>query len=181
MLIGNISGTIRKVEKFEDFKNVFQVFASGPFFEAWTDDLMLDAFNKFSVKDAAIFGFFLDSDNTCVSIVAIRPPTPEDHHPVEFPDDYKTMYLSDIATLDGYRRNGIGMELLQYALRHTKVLGYNNIYLRTNEKSWSWSYSIAKKAGFNQIPDLCQEVSFPRTNSYVNDTTDLRIFMARKL
>ena len=171
------NGEIRNGIGYEDFAKVFKVFTFAPFFEDWKPEQVLETYNTFSVKDGSVFGYYLDEK--CVSILTLRPFTPGEH-PVSYPDNSKTMYLSDVATLPKFRGMGIGTKLFLHALRHTKVLGYDNIYLRTNEKGTSMSYGIAKKCGFTQIPDICQEVYFPRTNPYVPDT-DLRIFMEREI
>lgn len=171
------NGEIRSNVSYEDFANVFKVFSDAPFFEDWSPKMVLEDFNSFNVKDGTIFGYYLDGK--CVGILTLRPFTPGEH-PVDFPSDSKTMYLSDVATLPSCRGMGIGTQLFLHGLRHSKVLGYDNIYLRTNEKDISMSYRIAEKCGFTQIEDLCQEVYFPRTTSEVS-SKDLRIFMAREL
>lgn len=171
------NGEIRSNVSYEDFANVFKVFSYAPFFEDWSPEMVLDAYNSFNVPDGIIFGYYLDGQ--CVGILTLRPFTPGEH-PVTFSSDTKTMYLSDFATLPKFRGRGIGTQLFLHGLRHTKVLGYDNIYLRTNEKGISMSYRLAEKHGFTQIWDLCQEVEFPRTNPYV-PSKDLRIFMAREL
>lgn len=171
------NGEIRSNISYEDFANVFKVFGYAPFFEDWSPEMVSEAYNSFNVKDGSIFGYYLDEK--CVGILTLRPFTPGEH-PVDFPSNSKTMYLSDVATLPSCRGMGIGTQLFLHGLRHSKVLGYDNIYLRTNEKGISMSYDIAEKCGFTQIGDLCQEVDFPRTVPYMQ-SKDLRIFMAREL
>ena len=171
------NGEIRSNVSYVDFAKVFNVFSYAPFFEEWTAEMVLEVYNSFKVKDGFIFGYYLDDE--CVGILTLRPFIP-DEHPVKFPSDSKVMYLSDIATLPKCRCMGIGTQLMLHGLRHSKVLGYDYIYLRTNEKSISMSYHIAEKCGFAQIWDLCQEVEFPRTNPNI-PSKDLRIFMSREL
>ena len=67
------------------------------------------------------------------------------------------MYLSDVATRFEYRNQGIGTHLFEHAIRHLEVLGYDYIYLRTNEEN-SMSYGIAKRCGFVQLFDIIEEV-----------------------
>lgn len=172
-----VNGEIRSNVNYKEFANVFMVFSGPPFFEEWQPEMVLETYKSFNVKDGSIFGYYLD--NRCVGILTLRPFIPGEH-PVKYPADSKTMYLSDVATLPECRGMGIGTQLFLHALRHTKVLGYDTIYLRTNEKDISMSYGIAEKCGFTQIWDLCQEVDFPRTRSYM-PSKDLRIFMEKKL
>lgn len=169
-------GEIRSNISYEDFAKVFNVFTYAPFFEDWSSEMVLNLYNSFKVKDGIIFGYYLNEE--CVGILTLRPSIPGEH-PVCFPSNSKTMYLSDIATLPKCRGMGIGTQLFLHGLRHTQVLGYDNIYLRTNEKGTSMSYSIAEKCGFTQIWDLCQEVDFPRINPNIS-SKDLRIFMAKE-
>lgn len=171
------NGEIRSNVSYDDFAKVFKVFSYAPFFEDWSPEMVSKVYNSFNIKDGCIFGYYIDDE--CVGILTLRPFTPGEH-PVAYPSDSKTMYLSDIATLPKCRGMGIGTHLLLHGLRHTKVLGYDNIYLRTNEKGISMSYHIAEKCGFAQIWDLCEEVDFPRTRPDV-PSKDLRIFMAREL
>ncbi len=170
-------GEIRDNVSYEDFAKVFKVFTYAPFFEDWSSEMVLNAYNTFKVKDGYIFGYYFEDE--CVGILTLRPIIPGEH-PVTYPSDVKVMYLSDIAVMPEYRGMGIGTQLFLHGLRHSKVLGYDFIYLRTNEKGTSMSYHIAEKCGFKQIWDLCQEVEFPRTKTDI-PTTDLRIFMDRKL
>lgn len=172
-----LNGEIRSNVSYEDFAKVFKVFSYAPFFEDWSPQMVSQAYHSFDVKDGNIFGYYLD--DKCVGILTLRPSI-HGEHPVKFPRDSKTMYLSDVATLPRYRGMGIGTQLFLHGLRHTKVLGYKYIYLRTNEKGISMSYPIAEKCGFEQIWDLCQEVDFPRTRPGI-PSKDLRIFMAKEL
>lgn len=172
-----LNGEIRSNVSYEDFAKVFNVFTYAPFFEDWSPEMVSEVYNSFNVKDGCIFGYYLDDE--CVGILTLRPFIPGEH-PVTYDRNSKTMYLSDVATLPRCRGMGIGTQLLLHGLRHTKVLGYQTIYLRTNEKSISMSYRIAEKCGFHQIWDLCQEVEFPRTRPDI-PTKDLRIFMEKEL
>lgn len=170
-------GEIRSNISYEDFANVFKVFSYSPFFEDWSSEMVSEAYNSFHVKDGSIFGYYLDGK--CVGILTLRPFIPGEH-PVEFPSASKIMYLSDVATLLSSRGMGIGTQLFLHGLRHSRVLGYDKIYLRTNEKGISMSYHIAEKCGFTQVLNLSQEVNFPRTLPQIS-SKDLRIFMVRDL
>ena len=171
------TGKIRNNVSYDDFTKVFKVFSYAPFFEDWSSEMVSDAYNSFDVEDGYIFGYYVEGQ--CVGILTLRPIVVGEH-PVSYPSNAKVMYLSDVATLPKYRGMGIGTQLFLHGLRHSKVLGYDYMYLRTNEKGDSMSYSIAEKCGFKQIWDLCQEVEFPRTRAEL-PTKDLRIFMEKKL
>ena len=172
-----LHGEIRNNVNFEDFATVFKVFSYGPFFEDWSPEMVYKKYNSFHIKDGFVFGYYLDGK--CVAILTLRPFIPGEH-PVSFASNSKTMYLSDIATLPAYRCRGIGTTLMLHSLQTSKALGYKNIYLRSNEKSISMLFGIAKRCGFSQIWDLCEEVDFPRVNPYIANK-DLRIFMAKEL
>ena len=174
---GTCNGVIRDNVSYNDFANVFRVFAYAPFFEKWTPEMVKETYDSFNVTDGNIFGYYVK--DKCAGIVTIRPMI-KNEHPISYPDNVKVMYLSDVATLPEFRKRGIGANLIEFAMRHSKVLGYDYIYLRTNEKGKSMSYSIAEKCGFKQINDLCQEVEFERTKDYISNK-DLRIFMEKKL
>ena len=168
-------GTIRNSVTLEDFAKVFKVFESFPFFESWSEEEIKEEYEFFK-NDGIIFGYFTD-DGECASILTMNPYQPG-KHPVKYPTDTKVMYLSDVATRFEYRRRGIGTHLFEHAIRHLEVLGYDYIYLRTNEKN-SMSYDIAKRCGFIQLFDIIEEVERKRTDGTV--TKDARIFMEKKL
>ncbi len=123
-----------------------------------------------------IFGYYAD-DGECAGILTMKPYEPG-KHPVKYPSDAKVMYLSDVATRFEYRNQGIGTHLFEHAIRHLEVLGYDYIYLRTNEEN-SMSYGIAKRCGFVQLFDIIEEVERRRTDGTV--AKDARIFMEKKL
>jgi len=68
------------------------------------------------------------------------------------------MYLADVAVLESYRKTGLGTQLMLFAVMQSKILGYQKIYMRTLEKEKSMSYGIARKIGFQQIPNVYQNV-----------------------
>ena len=166
---------IRTDVSLEEFAGVYKVFSGAPFFEAWTPEMVSQVYHSFDVPDAKIFGFY--SHDKCVAILALRPMV-DGEHPVSF-DSNHVMYLAEVATLPEHRRRGIATELFYHGIHHAKVLGYDYIYLRTNEKKNSMSYAIAEKCGFNRNWKICQEVDFPRTRRM--PSTDLRVFLEMKL
>lgn len=170
-----IKGIIRNNVGFEDFAKVFKVFESFPFFEKWSQEDLINEYESFK-NGGIIFGYYTE-DGTCAAILTMKPYEPG-KHPVEYGGEDKVMYLSDVATLFEYRKQGIGTHLFKHAIRHCKVLGYDYIYLRTNEKN-SMSYGIAKKCGFKRIYSVIQEVEKKRMDGTV--AKDARIFMQIKL
>lgn len=169
------NGTIRNCVGLEDFAKVFKVFESFPFFESWSDDEIREEYESFQ-HGGIIFGYYAD-DGECAGILTMKPYEPG-KHPVKYPSDAKVMYLSDVATRFEYRNQGIGTHLFEHAIRHLEVLGYDYIYLRTNEEN-SMSYGIAKRCGFVQLFDIIEEVERRRTDGTV--AKDARIFMEKKL
>lgn len=170
-------GEIRSNISFEDFASVFKVYEGYPFCESWTDEEVKEEYLSFESKGGCIFGYYLD--NECVAIITLHPMV-EGEHPVRYPKNKKVMYLSDVATLTNYRNMGIGTQLFHHVLRHTEVLGYDYIYLRTNyDSAKSMSAGIAQKCGFKRIWDLCQEVEKRRVDGSVRK--DLRMFMEKKI
>lgn len=170
-------GEIRNNVSFSDFAKVFKVYESYPFYESWSDEELKQEYDFVNKNNGMIFGYYLD--NECVSMVIIYPMIPGEH-PVKYPEDKKVMYLSDIATIREYRGHGCASKLFDYALEHTKVLGYDYIYLRTNyDETISMSAGIAKKCGFKRIDGIDQIVTKMRINGTVGD--DRRMFMDKKL
>ena len=169
------NGTIRNYVSLEDFAKVFKVFESFPFFESWSDDEIKEEYESFK-NDGIIFGYYAKNDE-CVGILTMKPYSPG-KHPVKYPSDAKVMYLSDVATRFEYRKHGIGTHLFEHAIRHLEVLGYDYVYLRTNEKN-SMSYGIAKKCGFVQLFDIIEKVERKRIDGTI--TKDTRIFMEKKM
>lgn len=170
-------GEIRSNVTFEEFATVFKVYEGYPFCESWSEDELKEEYAEYSHNGGWLFGYYLDGK--CVAILTLHPMI-KGAHPVVYPEDKKVMYLSDIATLSECRGRGIATQLFHFALRHTEVLGYDYIYLRTNfDEKESMSAGIAKKCGFEHIWDICQEVERKRIDGNVRK--DLRMFMEKKL
>lgn len=170
-------GQIRTDVSFEEFATVFKVYEGYPFYESWSENEVKEEYLSYEAKGGGVFGYYID--DKCVAILTLHPQV-QGEHPVNYPKEKKVMYLSDVATLGAYRGMGIATQLFQHALRHTEVLGYDYIYLRTNyDEAQSMSANIARKCGFNRIWDLCQEIEKRRTDGIVRK--DLRMFMDKKL
>lgn len=167
---------IRTTVSFNDFKNVFKIFEGYPFFEKWSEEDLKEEYEYYFEKGGFILGYFIH--NECVSILALYPYV-KGKHPVRYNERQKVMYLSDIATLESYRNQGIGTQMLQKSLEISKKMGYDYMYLRTNTEDISMSAGIAKKVGFVKIPDASQYVEMIRSDGKVHK--DLRIFLEKKL
>lgn len=157
-----MKGQIRKVEKLEDFKEVYKVFSGPPYNEKYTEEELRTIFNEYQEK-GYIYGAY--SGEKCIGIVALEKGVKKEH-PVKFEEE-KMMYLADVAVLDSYRRTGLGTQLMAFVVMQAKELGYQKIYMRTLEAGKSMSYGIARKIGFEQIPDVYQNVERERTDGNV--------------
>ncbi|MDE5830494.1 MAG: GNAT family N-acetyltransferase [Clostridia bacterium] len=153
-------GQIKEIEKPEDFKDVYQVFSGEPYNEKYTDKELQEIFEEYKEK-GYIYGAY--DEEKCLGLIALEDGAKKDH-PIEFKEGEKVMYLADIAVLDSYRRTGLGTDLMIYGTLQSKVLGYQKLYMRTLEQDKSMSYRIARRIGFNQIPDVYQMVERERTD-----------------
>lgn len=97
-----------------------------------------------------------------------------EEQPVTY-DSGTTMYLADVAVLNQYRNSGLGTQLMIYGLMQSKRMGYDRIYMRTLEEGKSMSYGIAKKIGFNQIPEVYQDVERNRQDG--SRTVERSVFL----
>lgn len=168
------NGRIEKLVNYADFAPVFKVFEEFPFFESWKPGAIREEFDMF-MKEGEIFGYYLEQK--CVGIVTLIPHK-DGKYPVAFKDSEKVMYLSDIAVLPEYRRKGIAGHLFHHVIVHSKVLGYDKIYLRTNKVN-SMSYGIAVKCGFTVMEGIEQEVEMARVDGTIQK--DTRIFLEKIL
>lgn len=170
-------GEIRNNVTFEEFVKVFKVYEDYPFYESWSQEELRDEYNSYFKNNGWIFGYYINEK--CVAILTLYPMI-KGEHPVFYSSDEKVMYLSDIATLDEYRGKGIATQLFHFALRHTMVLRYDCIYLRTNfDEKESMSASIARKCGFKRILNVSQMVERKRIDGSIG--SDLRMFMEKRL
>ncbi len=149
---------IKKLEKVEDFKNVYRVFSGPPYNEKYTEEELEEIFREYQEK-GYIYGAY--NDKECIGLIALERGA-KSSQPVSFQDD-SVMYLADIAVLNEYRRNGLGNQLMVYGVMQSKALGYRRLYMRTLENG-SMSYGIAKRIGFRQIPNVFQNVEKERVN-----------------
>ena len=171
----NISN-IKKLDKFEDFKKVFNtVFSEFPFFESWTEEEIRETYNL-NQREGIIFGYYNGED--CLGFISMR-----NHHQYEHPIDFKgkkSIYISHIAVLPKYRHNGIASALVPYALDFATNLGYEYAYLRLND-DFPMGLGIAKRNEFVRDFKVCQEVTHSRTHRRSRKPDDLRVFMFKEL
>ena len=168
------NSSIRKLVNYDDFVTVFKVFEDYPFFESWSATDLEEEFNMQSTN-GEIFGYYVD--RKCVGLISILPYV-KGKHPVNFKNGKKVAYLSDVAVLPEYRGKGIASKLFDYIIAHTKVLGFEKIYLRTN-KGISMVFGIAVKHGFTVMKGVEQDVERIRVDGIIQK--DTRIFLEKKL
>lgn len=164
---------IRKLDSndFNNFKKVFMVFESEPFYEAWTEDDYVQEFLDF-IENGQMYGIFLEND-ICGLITIKEKYLKWDELEI---DVEKAIYLSDIAVCKNSRNNGYATKLMQYIVSE---FGDNyDIYMRTNLEN-SMSEGIAIKNDFEVIKDKIQTVSFKRTRTDIPET-DKRKYLIRK-
>ena len=170
-----INGTIRNNITYEDFKKVFKVFESYPYFEKFIEQEIIDEYQSFQ-NGGYSYGYYTE-EGECVAIIT-NYPYKRGEHPVDYPKDLKIMYLSHLATMFEYRNQGIATKLFKHVIKQTEDLGYDYIYYRTKKEN-SMSYSIGKKLGFTEIPNIIQMVDSKQKDGSV--IKDPRIFLEKKL
>ena len=153
---------IKELNNQEDFNKVYQVFSGAPYFEKYTEENLKEIFEEYQEK-GYVYGAY--NDERCLGIVALERDAKKEQ-PVNYQNE-KVMYLADIAVLDDYRKKGLGTELMLYAIMKSKELGYEKLYMRTLEAQKSMSYGIARKVGFEQIPNLYQPVERERMDGSI--------------
>lgn len=163
-----MKGTIKKGVSFEDFKNVYKVFSGAPYFEKYTEEEYREIYDEYNRKGVIIGAY---NEDECIGLIAF-----EDGFKKEQGVDYKdkkVTYLADIAVLEKYRKLGLGTQLMIYGILESKKSGYDIIYMRTLEEGQSMSYGIAKRVGFNQIPNLSQTVTRERMNGNIETVNNI--------
>lgn len=164
---------IRRLEDndFNNFKKVFMVFESEPFYEAWTENDYIEEFIDF-IENGQIYGIFLE-DDIC-GLITIKMKY-QKWSELEI-DIEQSIYLSDIAVCKKNRNKGYATKLMQYIIEE---FGDNyDIYMRTNLDN-SMSEGIAIKNNFELIENKIQTVTFKRTRTDIPET-DKRKYLIRK-
>lgn len=164
-------------ENIQDFMKLYKVFRMGPYYENWTDELILDEYNDLA-QDAHICGFYLN--NKCVGLVTFRPMRLSDKHPVKYDRPEKVAYMADISVLKKYRCRGIGTALMEHAIRVSKQEGFETLYMKTLEIGKSMSYDIAIKLGFKLLEGVTSIDTMERLVKG-RSKEDLKIYLDRAL
>lgn len=162
-------GIIKELENLDDFKNVYRVFCGEPYNEKYTDKKLEDIFKEYK-ENGYLYGVY--AKEKCAGLVALEEGVKKDH-PVKFKEDEKVMYLADVAVLDKYRKTGLGTQLMIYAAMQSKLLGFQKLYMRTLEQGHSMSYGIARKIGYNPIPNATQIVERERTDGTISAVNNI--------
>lgn len=164
--------------RIEDFIKLYKVFRNAPYYEDWTDELIIEEYNSL-LTDGYVYGCYLEEDN-CVGLITFRPMHLEDLHPVHYEHPEKVAYLADITVLPEYRGQGIGTCLMQYALDVLKEEGFEKVYMKTLEVGKSMSYGIAVKLGFKLLDGVTSIDRMKRVIKERNEE-DVKIFLDREL
>ena len=170
-----INGEIRSNITYEEFKKVFKVFESYPYFEKFNEQEIINEYQSFQ-NGGNSYGYYTE-EGECVAIIT-NYPYKRGEHPVNYPEDLKVMYLAHLATMLEYRNQGIATKLFKHVIQQTEELGYDYIYYRTKKEN-SMSHSIGKKFGFTELPNVIQYIEYKKQDgSVINDP---RIFLEKKL
>lgn len=163
-----MKGKISENVKLEDFKKVYKVFSEPPYNEVYTEEDLEKIYKKYS-ENGYIYGAY--NEEECIGLVVVQQGVKEEQ-PVRFEPNKKIMYLADVAVLNSYRKQGLGNQLMLYAVMQSKALGYDRIYMRTLEKG-SMSCNIAKRIGFRQISNVFQNVECERTDGSIQSMKNI--------
>lgn len=163
-----MKGKISENVKLEDFKKVYKVFSEPPYNEVYTEEDLEKIYKKYS-GNGYIYGTY--NEDECIGLVVLQRGVKEDQ-PVRFEPNKKIMYLADVAVLNSYRKQGLGNQLMLYAVMQSKSLGYDKIYMRTLEKG-SMSCNIAKRIGFQEISNVFQDVECERTDGSIQSMKNI--------
>ena len=176
-----LHGTISVVNNFKEFEEVFKVFMSEPFYEAWTKEEMEEEYDYIK-SHGEILGYYTNFD---IAGLLTLIDGAKDSHPVKFENPEKVIYISDIATKEQYRGKGYAKDLVNYFMHFaTKQDYYDEAYLRTNLEG-SMSEGLFIPYGFQNMLDennqiITQTCDFARVKPELPET-DIRKFLSKKL
>ena len=164
-------------DKLDDFIKAYKVFRYPPYYEDWTEAMILDEYMELT-KYGHVHGYYIGEK--CVGIVTFRSMLLKDRHPVHYDHPEKVAYLSDLTVLPEYRKVGIGTELMEFALKTIKDEGYERVYMKTLEIGKSMSYGIAIKLGFKLLEGVNSIDKMKRLKKDRSEE-DLKIYLDKEL
>jgi len=163
-------------EDYQVFERIFRVFEGEPFWEKWTDLMILEAFKEFLLTGK----MFAYEDYGLMNIQFNKKKL--DSLPYEKWGNF--IYLSDVAVLTNSRKQGVGSELIDYLIEYGYENKFDSLYFRTNYQG-SMLANIGIKKGFEILTDennqiITEDVSFPRIKDDIAEV-DTRQYLYRKL
>ena len=176
-----LHGTISVVNNFNEFQEVFKVFMSEPFYEAWTPELIEEEYEDIK-SHGEILGYYTNFD---IAGLLTLIDGAKESHPVKFENPERVIYISDVATKKEYRGRGYAKDLVNYFMHFANNQDfYQEAYLRTNLEG-SMSEGLFIPYGFKNMVDennqiITQECNFERVLPDL-PTTDIRKFLVKKL
>ena len=159
---------IRKIENYEDFKNVYKVFSEKPYEEKYTEEDYREIFSHYR-DDGMLYGTYLNEE--CIGLIALTYGVKKDQ-PVDFGEE-NIIYLSDVAVKGAYRKKGLGTMLMTYGVMESLKGGFDRIYMRTLERGKSMSYEIASKLGFEEMPGISQMVETENIYGFIQNKKNI--------
>jgi ribosomal protein S18 acetylase RimI-like enzyme len=142
-----LHGTISVVNNFKDFQEVFKVFMSEPFFEAWTEEDMKEEFEDIK-SHGEILGYYTNFD---IAGLLTLIDGAKESHPVKFENPEKVIYISDVATKKEYRGKGYARILLDSMLEQARSLGYELFTFTTKPDVMKTAYELYKRMDFEEL------------------------------
>ena len=170
-----INGEIRSNIAYEEFKKIFSVFESYPYFLKFNEQYILDEYESFH-NGGYSYGYYT-LEGECVAFITMKPYK-SGEHPVNYSKDLKVMYISNLATMFEYRNQGIATKLIKHAIQQLEKNGYDYAYYRTIKEN-SMSYSIGIKFGFTEMPNIIECIERKKKDG--NFVKDSEIFLEKKL
>lgn len=167
---------ILKEEDYLLFEKIYRCFEGKPFWEAWTDEMIVAVFEEFLTT-----GLVFCYDNKGIMDIQYNQKKSDT---LPYDDWGNFIYLSDIAVLEEYRCQGIGTILLDYLIDFGYINNFDTIYFRTNLEG-SMVANLGLQKGFEVVRDtsgeiITEKVSFPRNRLDVPDT-DIRQYLCKTL
>jgi len=173
-----MSLNIKKIEIYEDFKKVVQVFKEPPFSEILTKKDMMEEFESYLNKGIS-YGYYFN--NNILGFIGILRGR-QKGHPINKYSSEQILYINGIAVLKEFRKKGIASKLMNHTIKEIDIYKYLAIYLRTNYQG-SKIKNVALNAGFEILKKegkiITEDVTFKRNNGEI--AADKRMFMIKEL